>query len=115
MIKKFFALLSLTSAAAFAQMTPVGLWHTLDDETNQPKGEVRIVEKRVCSLAPWCAPSKKTRMPNPIATNALMTAKVSPSLAWKSFADSSAMANPKRIYGRVAEKSSTPQTARFTP
>jgi len=45
MIKKFFALLCITSATAFAQMTPVGLWHTIDDETNQPKGEIRIVEK----------------------------------------------------------------------
>lgn len=27
-----------------AQMTPVGLWHTIDDETNLPKGEVRITE-----------------------------------------------------------------------
>jgi uncharacterized protein (DUF2147 family) len=27
-----------------AQMTPVGLWHTIDDETNQPKGEIRITE-----------------------------------------------------------------------
>ena len=26
--------------AAQAQMTPVGLWHTIDDETHQPKGEV---------------------------------------------------------------------------
>ena len=45
MIKKCFALFFLTSAAAFAQMTPVGVWHTIDDETNQPKGEIRIVEK----------------------------------------------------------------------
>ena len=26
------------------QMTPVGLWHTSDDETHQPKGEVRIID-----------------------------------------------------------------------
>jgi uncharacterized protein (DUF2147 family) len=45
MIKKCFALLCITSATAFAQMTPVGVWHTIDDETNQPKGEIRIVEK----------------------------------------------------------------------
>ena len=30
--------------AAQAQMTPVGLWHTIDDETHQPKGEVRIID-----------------------------------------------------------------------
>jgi len=45
MIKKYFALLCFSSATAFAQMTPVGVWHTIDDETNQPKGEIRIVEK----------------------------------------------------------------------
>ena len=45
MKKFFFALLSMAAMTAFAQMTPVGLWHTIDDETNQPKGEVRIFEK----------------------------------------------------------------------
>ncbi|MFM7698995.1 MAG: DUF2147 domain-containing protein, partial [Limnohabitans sp.] len=44
-MKKTLALLTLTWAfAAGAQMTPVGLWHTIDDETKQPKGEVRITE-----------------------------------------------------------------------
>jgi uncharacterized protein (DUF2147 family) len=45
MKKFFFALLGMAAMSAFAQMTPVGLWHTIDDETNQPKGEVRIFEK----------------------------------------------------------------------
>ena len=45
MKKILFALLCMASASTFAQMTPVGLWHTIDDETNQPKGEVRIFEK----------------------------------------------------------------------
>jgi uncharacterized protein (DUF2147 family) len=39
------ALLCLVTASTFAQMTPVGVWHTIDDETNQPKGEIRIFEK----------------------------------------------------------------------
>ena len=44
-MKKTFALLTMAvSFAASAQMTPVGLWHTIDDETNQPKGEIRITE-----------------------------------------------------------------------
>lgn len=44
-MKKTLALLALTwSFAASAQMTPVGLWHTIDDETKQPKGEVRIID-----------------------------------------------------------------------
>ena len=45
MKKIFTALLCMAATTAFAQMTPVGLWHTIDDETNQPKGEVRILEK----------------------------------------------------------------------
>jgi uncharacterized protein (DUF2147 family) len=45
-LKKIFSvLLSMAAMTAFAQMTPVGVWHTIDDETNQPKGEVRIFEK----------------------------------------------------------------------
>ena len=44
-MKKTIALLAMAvSFAASAQMTPVGLWHTIDDETNQPKGEIRITE-----------------------------------------------------------------------
>ena len=45
MKKMLSALLCLVTASALAQMTPVGVWHTIDDETNQPKGEVRIFEK----------------------------------------------------------------------
>ena len=45
-MKKTLALLALTwGFAASAQMTPVGLWHTIDDETKQAKGEVRITEQ----------------------------------------------------------------------
>lgn len=36
--------LSFAAAAAFAQVTPVGLWKTIDDETKQEKSHVRIVE-----------------------------------------------------------------------
>jgi uncharacterized protein (DUF2147 family) len=42
------AALALTAAMSFAsaqaQMTPVGLWHTIDDKTGEVKGEIRIVE-----------------------------------------------------------------------
>jgi len=38
-----FALLS--AASSFAQMSPVGTWHTLDDETGEAKGEIQIVDK----------------------------------------------------------------------
>ena len=36
--------LSLVSLSAFAQMSPVGLWKTIDDETKKEKSLVRIKE-----------------------------------------------------------------------
>lgn len=43
MIKPVFVLsFSLLAVAAQAQMSPLGLWRTIDDDTNQPKAEVRI-------------------------------------------------------------------------
>jgi uncharacterized protein (DUF2147 family) len=30
--------------AAQAQMTPLGLWHSIDDKTGLPKGEIRIAD-----------------------------------------------------------------------
>ena len=38
------ALGSLLSSAAFAQMTPVGLWRTIDDKTGDVTSEVRITD-----------------------------------------------------------------------
>lgn len=38
------AVLGLVGSAAYAQMSPVGLWRTIDDETKQPKSLVRITE-----------------------------------------------------------------------
>ena len=35
---------SLLALAAQAQMSPVGLWRSIDDETNQPKAEIRIAQ-----------------------------------------------------------------------
>ena len=35
------ALVAIT-APALAQMTPVGLWRSFDEKTNEPKSEVRI-------------------------------------------------------------------------
>jgi uncharacterized protein (DUF2147 family) len=37
--------LALSSVCATAQMTPVGLWKTVDDKDGSVKSEVRIVEK----------------------------------------------------------------------
>jgi uncharacterized protein (DUF2147 family) len=39
------ALMSLAFAAsAFAQMTPVGTWHNIDDKSGEAKAEIRITE-----------------------------------------------------------------------
>ncbi len=38
------ATLSLASLSAFAQMSPVGLWKTIDDDTKKEKSLVRITE-----------------------------------------------------------------------
>jgi uncharacterized protein (DUF2147 family) len=36
--------LLMAGAAAFAQMSPVGLWRNLDDKTGEAKAEIRITE-----------------------------------------------------------------------
>jgi uncharacterized protein (DUF2147 family) len=33
------------AASSFAQMTPVGVWHTVDDSTGEPRAEIHIVDK----------------------------------------------------------------------
>ncbi len=38
------ALLLLSGASAFAQMSPVGLWRNIDDKTGEAKAEIRIVD-----------------------------------------------------------------------
>jgi uncharacterized protein (DUF2147 family) len=44
-MKKIITLLAVFfSLGVSAQMTPVGLWNSIDDETKQPKGEIRIIE-----------------------------------------------------------------------
>ena len=45
MKKSMLMMWSLWAVSAWAQMTPVGTWHTIDDVTNLPKGEVHISEK----------------------------------------------------------------------
>ena len=42
MIKTLAVLLSLTSTMALAQMTPEGLWRSIDDKTGEAKAEIRI-------------------------------------------------------------------------
>lgn len=44
-LKTLWGVALLAAASSYAQMTPVGTWHTLDDNTGVPKGEVHIIEK----------------------------------------------------------------------
>jgi len=37
-------LFALGSVSAMAQVSPVGLWHSVDDKTGETKAEIRIVE-----------------------------------------------------------------------
>ncbi len=37
-------LVLLCASPAFAQMTPVGTWHNIDDKTGQARAEIRIVD-----------------------------------------------------------------------
>jgi uncharacterized protein (DUF2147 family) len=39
-----FATFAFGCSAAFAQMSPVGLWRNVDDKTGEVKAEIRIVE-----------------------------------------------------------------------
>lgn len=46
MLKAFATLACLVIAApAWAQMSPVGLWKSVDDKTGEPKSEIRIEEQ----------------------------------------------------------------------
>ena len=48
---KWFAAASfLLASSSFAQMTPVGTWHTIDDKTGETKAEIQIVDKD-CALS----------------------------------------------------------------
>ncbi|QWP74815.1 DUF2147 domain-containing protein [Lysobacter sp. K5869] len=52
MRKQLLALLLLAlPAAAFAQVSPLGTWTTIDDKTNKPKSVVEIYEAKDGSLA----------------------------------------------------------------
>lgn len=46
MKKQFFTALIILagSAASYAQMTPVGTWHTIDDKTKEVKSEILVTE-----------------------------------------------------------------------
>lgn len=44
MKKALVALLSVVAVSAFAQMSPVGKWHSIDDKTKEVKSEIEIVD-----------------------------------------------------------------------
>ena len=44
MKKTLVAMMSLVAASAFAQMSPVGKWHSIDDKTKEIKSEIEIVD-----------------------------------------------------------------------
>jgi uncharacterized protein (DUF2147 family) len=51
-MKKLLLLIpALMAFGAIAQMTPVGTWHTVDDETGKPSAEIRITDKGNGELA----------------------------------------------------------------
>jgi uncharacterized protein (DUF2147 family) len=44
-MKRLSGLLLLMASNSYAQMTPVGTWHSIDDKTGEAKAEIHIVEK----------------------------------------------------------------------
>jgi uncharacterized protein (DUF2147 family) len=45
LLKTLASALLLSTLNCFAQMTPVGVWHTVDDKTGESKAEIHIVDK----------------------------------------------------------------------
>lgn len=43
--KTIVGLVLLAAGSSFAQMTPVGTWHSIDDKTGEAKAEIQIVDK----------------------------------------------------------------------
>jgi uncharacterized protein (DUF2147 family) len=43
--KTIVSLTLLAAGSSFAQMTPVGTWHSIDDKTGEAKAEIQIVDK----------------------------------------------------------------------
>ncbi len=43
--KSSVALMLFVAGNSFAQMTPVGTWHSIDDKTGEAKAEIQIVDK----------------------------------------------------------------------
>ena len=44
-LKKLLSIALFAAGSSYAQMTPVGTWHSIDDKTGEAKAEIQIVEK----------------------------------------------------------------------
>ena len=76
MKKTISMLIAWASISAFAQMTPAGLWHTIDDDTQLPKGEVRITDNNGVLSGLVVRALKEDPRPKRCVICARMTAKV---------------------------------------
>ena len=44
-LKTLFGVVLMAAGSSFAQMTPVGTWHSIDDKTGEAKAEIQIIDK----------------------------------------------------------------------
>ena len=44
-LKTLLGLVLMAAGSSFAQMTPVGTWHSIDDKTGEAKAEIQIIDK----------------------------------------------------------------------
>jgi len=79
-------LLAAFSGVAFAQMSPLGLWNTIDDKTGKPKAEVRIATNAAGELSAVVVRGLEVN-PDPEANCEKCTddRKGNPKLAWRLF------------------------------
>ena len=74
-------------APAFAQVSPVGVWHNIDDKTGEPKAaDPHRRDGRRAQRAHREARCARTPSPTRNATSARTTARTSPWSAWRSSA-----------------------------
>ena len=44
-LKTLLGVVLMAAGSSFAQMTPVGTWHSIDDKTGEAKAEIQIIDK----------------------------------------------------------------------
>lgn len=82
--KPFLALALFAAGSSFAQMTPVGAWHSIDDKTGEAKAEIQIVDKDGVLSGRVVKSLRNDPNAKKHVTTAKMTVRAKPSLAWKS-------------------------------